>query len=283
MAELLKGGPAAKAITEDLIFRCKALKENGTDPCLAILRIGERGDDIAYEKSALKRCERIGVKARLFTLPAAASKKEVLDAIRKINNDDTIHGCLMFRPLSDRQMEAEACALLDPAKDVDAMTMASLAGVFACRDIGYPPCTAQAVIELLDHYQIPLEGRRVTVIGRSMVIGKPVSMMLQKRNATVTMCHTRTVDLPSACRNAEILIVAAGHAGIVDANYVSKDQVIVDVGINVDPEGNLCGDVRFEEVEPLVKAITPVPGGVGSVTTAVLCKHVIEAAEKASK
>ena len=139
------------------------------------------------------------------------------------------------------------------------------------------------MIELLDHYQIPLEGRRVTVIGRSMVIGKPVSMMLQKRNATVTMCHTRTVDLPSACRNAEILIVAAGHAGVVDANYVSKDQVIVDVGINVDPEGNLCGDVRFEEVEPLVKAITPVPGGVGSVTTAVLCKHVIEAAEKASK
>ena len=283
MAELLKGGPAAKAITEDLTSRCKALKENGTDPCLAILRIGERGDDIAYENSALKRCETIGVKVRRFTLSAEASKEEVLDTIRMINNDDTIHGCLMFRPLSDRQTEAEACALLDPMKDVDAMTTASLAGVFACRDIGYPPCTAQAVIELLDYYKIPLEGKRVTVIGRSMVIGKPVSMMLQKRNATVTMCHTRTVDLPSACRNAEILVVAAGHAGVVDANYVSKDQVIVDVGINVDPEGNLCGDVRFEEAEPLVKAITPVPGGVGSVTTAVLCKHVIEAAEKTLK
>ncbi len=283
MAEILKGGPVAKAITENLVPRCIALKEKGIVPCLAILRIGERGDDIAYESSAVKCCEKIGIKARLFTLPSEASKEEVLNAIRKINADDTIHGCLMFRPLSDRQTEAEACSLLDPAKDVDAMTMASLAGVFACRDIGYPPCTAQAVIELLNHYQISLEGKRVTVIGRSMVIGKPVSMMLQKANATVTMCHTRTVDLPGVCRNAEVLVVAAGHAGVVDASYFSEKQVIVDVGINVGPQGNLCGDVKYEEAESLVKAITPVPGGVGSVTTAVLCKHVIEAAEKTLK
>ncbi len=283
MAEILKGGPVAKAITENLVPRCIALKEKGIVPCLAILRIGERGDDIAYESSAVKCCEKIGIKARLFTLPSEASKEEVLNAIRKINADDTIHGCLMFRPLSDRQTEAEACALLDPEKDVDAMTLTSLAGVFACRDIGYPPCTAQAVIELLNHYQISLEGKRVTVIGRSMVIGKPVSMMLQKANATVTMCHTRTVDLPGVCRNAEVLVVAAGHAGVVDASYFSEKQVIVDVGINVGPQGNLCGDVKYEEAESLVKAITPVPGGVGSVTTAVLCKHVIEAAEKTLK
>lgn len=283
MAELLKGAPVASAITDDLKTRCETLKSSGISPCLAILRVGERSDDIAYEKGAFKRCEKIGIDVRLFTLPAEAPKEEVLDAIRQINKDASIHGCLMFRPLSDRQTEAEACALLDPRKDVDAMTMASLAGVFACRDIGYPPCTAQAVIELLDHYQIPLEGKRVTVIGRSMVIGKPVSMMLQKRNATVTMCHTKTADLPAVCKNAEILVVAAGHAGVVDANYVSPDQVIIDVGINVDPEGNLCGDVRFDEVQPLVRAITPVPGGVGSVTTAVLCKHIIEAAEKTWK
>ena len=280
MAELLKGSPAAAAISEDLLLRCENLKNKGIEPCLSILRVGEKADDIAYENGAVKRCEKIGIKVVKKVLPADSSKEALLKQIREINEDDSIHGCLMFRPLADRQAETEACALLDPNKDVDSMTMTSMAGVFACSDHGYPPCTAEAVIELLDYYQIPLEGKRVTVIGRSMVIGKPVSMLLQKRNATVTMCHTRTVDMPAICRNAEIIVSAAGHAGIVDETFVSPGQIIVDVGINVDPDGNLCGDVRFDEVSKIVGAITPVPGGVGSVTTAVLCKHVIMSAEK---
>ena len=280
MAELLKGAPAAAALTEELAARCEALKGQGVEPCLAIVRVGERPDDIAYETGAMKRCEKTGIKVRHYLLAADAGKEEILSVIREINEDSSIHGCLMFRPLADKAAEAEACALLDPEKDADSMTETSIAGVFACTDRGYPPCTAEAVIKLLEYYQIPLEGKRVTVIGRSMVIGKPVSIMLQKKNATVTMCHTRTADLPGTCRNAEILVVAAGKAGVVDETCVSPGQIVIDVGINVGADGKMRGDVDFESVEPIVAAITPVPGGVGSMTTAMLCSHVIRAAEK---
>ena len=189
----------------------------------------------------------------------------------------------MFRPLSNKDDETAACALLAPEKDVDCMTSGSLASVFTGKGAGYPPCTAQACLELLDYYGIPLRGKRVTVIGRSLVIGKPVSMMLQSRDATVTMCHTKTVDMPAICRSADIIISAAGKAGVVDERFAFPGQIILDVGINVDENGKLCGDVKFDKVEPIVEAITPVPAGVGAVTTAVLAKHVIEAAEKKMK
>ncbi|MBR2188085.1 MAG: bifunctional 5,10-methylenetetrahydrofolate dehydrogenase/5,10-methenyltetrahydrofolate cyclohydrolase [Eubacterium sp.] len=280
MAEVWKGAPVAKALTDQLISRREKLEAAGVTPTLAILRVGERGDDIAYETGALKRCEKVGVAVRQFLLPADCTKEELLDTVRQINEDDTIHGCLMFRPLPDKEAEAEACALLAPEKDVDCMTQGSLATVFTGKGSGYPPCTAQACIELLDYYGVELKGKRVTVIGRSLVIGKPVSMMLQARHATVTMCHTRTVDMPGTCKTAEILIAAAGKAALVDETFVSPGQLIVDVGINVNEEGKLCGDVAFDKVEPVVEAITPVPTGVGSVTTAVLAKHVIMAAEK---
>ena len=280
MAKLLKGAPAASALSEELAERCRKLKENDIEPCLALLRIGERPDDIAYENSAMKRCEKIGIKTVRFLLSAEASAEEILETVGKINDDESIHGCLMFRPLPDREAEAQVCRLLDAEKDVDCMTSQSLAGVFSCSDQGYPPCTAEAVIELLDYYHIPLEGRRVAVIGRSMVIGKPVSMMLQRRNATVTMCHTRTVDLPGVCRGAEILVAAAGRLHLVGPDFLSPGQTVIDVGINADEEGNISGDVDFEKAQDIVEAVSPVPGGVGSLTTAILCRHVIEAAEK---
>jgi len=285
MAEIWKGAPVAKALTEKLKARAEVLMNQETPvvPTLAIVRVGERPDDLAYETGAMKRCEKVGIGVRQFVLPAEATEEEVLNVIREVNEDSSIHGCLMFRPLPDKETERAACALLDPAKDVDCMTEASLAGVFTGRGKGYPPCTAQACLEVLDHYGVDLTGKRVTVIGRSLVIGKPVSIMLQQRNATVTMCHTRTVDLAGTCREAEILVSAAGRAAVVTASFVHEGQIIVDVGINTDAEGNLCGDVAFDEVEPIVQAITPVPRGVGSVTTAVLCKHVIEAAEKATR
>ncbi len=280
MAQLLKGLAVANALTETLTERVEILKSKNVTPTLAILRVGERPDDISYETGAMKRCAKVGIDVRQFLLRADCTREQLLDTIQEINTDPAIHGCLMFRPLPDKAMEEAACALLVPEKDVDCMTSGSLATVFTGKGAGYPPCTAQACMELLDYYRIPLQGKRVTVVGRSLVIGKPVSMMLQARNATVTMCHTKTVNMAEACRNAEILVVAAGRAGVIDGSYAAPGQVMVDVGINVNAEGKLCGDVKFEEAAPIVEAITPVPGGVGSVTTAVLAKHVIEAAEK---
>ena len=280
MAQLLKGLSAANALTETLAMRAAALNKKSITPTLAILRVGERSDDISYESSAIKRCAKVGIAVRQFLLSAGCTQAELLSVVRQINEDPSIHGCLMFRPLPDKTMEEAACSLLSPEKDVDGMTPGSLATVFSGKGAGYPPCTAEGCIALLDHYNIPLEGKRVTVIGRSLVIGKPVSMMLQARNATVTMCHTKTVNLPEICRNAEILVVAAGKAGVVNADFVAPGQIVLDVGINVNAEGKLCGDVAFDDVEPITEAITPVPGGIGSVTTAVLAKHVIEAAEK---
>ena len=280
MAQLLKGLSAANALTETLAMRAAALNKKSITPTLAILRVGERSDDISYESGAIKRCAKVGIAVRQFLLSAGCTQAELLSVVRQINEDPSIHGCLMFRPLPDKTMEEAACSLLSPEKDVDGMTPGSLATVFSGKGAGYPPCTAEGCIALLDHYNIPLEGKRVTVIGRSLVIGKPVSMMLQARNATVTMCHTKTVNLPEICRNAEILVVAAGKAGVVNADFVAPGQIVLDVGINVNAEGKLCGDVAFDDVEPITEAITPVPGGIGSVTTAVLAKHVIEAAEK---
>ena len=258
MAEILKGASCAKALTEELAERTNALKEKGVTPTLALLRVGERGDDIAYENAAVKRCEKVGIEVKKFLLPADAKKEEVLSAIRTINIDESIHGCLMFRPLG------------------------SLATVFSGGGAGYPPCTAEAVVRLLKYYDVPLAGRKVTVAGRSLVIGKPVSMLLLAENATVTICHSRTADLAAECRNADIVVAAIGKAKLLSKEYFKKGQIVVDVGINVDAEGNMCGDCDFDAAETIVSAITPVPGGVGSVTTAVLCGHVVEAAEKAS-
>ena len=280
MAQLLKGLAVANALTEALTPRVAALNKKNITPTLAILRVGERPDDISYETGAIKRCAKTGIAVRQFLLRADCTQEELLDTIRQINEDPSIHGCLMFRPLPDKAMEEAACALLAPEKDVDCMTSGSLATVFTGKGTGYPPCTAESCIELLDYYNIPLQGKRAAVIGRSLVIGKPVSMMLQSRNATVTMCHTKTVDMAQICRDAEILVVAAGQASVVDSSFAAPGQIVVDVGINANTEGKLCGDVLFEDVAPIVEAITPVPGGVGSVTTAILARHVIEAAER---
>lgn len=280
MAEILKGAPVAAAITEGLIVRAHLLRQKGITPCLAILRVGERPDDLAYECGAMKRCEKVGIRVESIVLDAACTQQELLQAIMRVNADGAIHGCLMFRPLPKHLDEQEACEALIPRKDVDSMTAASLRTVFTGRGVGFAPCTAQSVLELLDFYGVNPAGKHVAVIGRSLVIGKPVAMMLQTRNATVTMCHTKTVNMPEICKEAEILVVAAGKAGIVDRSFTNPDQIVIDVGINTAPDGTICGDVCFDQVEPFVRGISPVPSGVGSVTTAVLAKHVIEAAER---
>lgn len=280
MAEILKGGPVAKALTERLAAEAQALRENGISPTLAILRIGERPDDIAYENAAINRCEKAGVDVKLFTLPKDAGPDDVLDAVEEINTDYGINGCLMMRPLEKKFVENTACLLLRPEKDVDCMTPGSLAGVFSGSGEGFAPCTAQAVIELLKFYGIPLKGKRVCVLGRSLVIGKPLAMLMLAEDATVTVCHSKTENLADICREADVLVLAVGRAEFADASFVREGQVVVDVGINVREDGSLCGDVDFASVEPIVAAITPVPLGVGSVTTAVLAKHVVEAAKR---
>ena len=286
MAQLLKGAPVAAAISEDLKNRCEILKSKGITPKAAILRVGERPDDLSYERAALKRFENTGIAVQQFILPAACTEKELLDTIGTINNDASIHGCLMFRPLPDKEMEKKAAELLDPNKDIDCMTSRSLAGVFSGSGEGFPPCTAQAVIELCDHYDIGLEGKNVAVVGRSLVIGRPVSMLLQRRNATVTMCHTRTRNMEAICQGADIIVAAAGKAGLLNDAYLRHEetptQIVIDVGINVLPDGRLTGDVDPEAAERCSAAYTPVPGGIGSITTAVLAKHVIVGAENSA-
>ena len=281
MAEHWKGAPVAQALTERLAARADQLKVQGIVPTLAIVRVGERPEDLSYERGALKRCEKVGIRVRQFTLPKESSHEDLLEVIRQINGDREIHGCLLFRPLPPQMDEEAICAALDPAKDVDGITAGSLASVFAGSGAGYPPCTAQACAEILDYYGIPLEGKRVTVVGRSLVVGKPAAMLLDRKNATVTLCNSRTRDLPALCRQAEVLVVAMGKQGAIGADCFAPGQVVVDVGIHTGADGKLCGDVRFAEAEPVVAAITPVPGGVGAMTTSVLASHVVEAAEKA--
>lgn len=284
MAKSLRGAPIAAAITEELADRVDVLRAGGVAPTLAIVRVGERPDDLSYERGACKRAEKIGVDVKNFVLAEDCSQQDLLEVIEEVNRDPSIHGCLILRPLPAAFDEAVVCTALDPAKDVDGITVESLYGVFANKPLGYPPCTAEAVVELLARSGIELSGARVTVVGRSLVIGRPVSMMLQAKNATVTMCHTRTRDLAAECRAADVLVVAAGHARTVGAGSVTAGQTVVDVGFNWDDvAGKLVGDVEFDAVEPVVDAITPVPGGVGSVTTAILVKHVVEAAERARR
>ncbi|MEA4920441.1 MAG: bifunctional 5,10-methylenetetrahydrofolate dehydrogenase/5,10-methenyltetrahydrofolate cyclohydrolase [Clostridiaceae bacterium] len=280
MAQLLKGAPVAQAISSMLTERANALNKAGITPTLTIVRVGNRPDDISYERGAIKRCRICGIDVRRVVFPDRATENELVETIEEINRDTSVHGVLLFRPLPKHMNEAKICAALDPKKDMDGITEGSLAGVFSGSDMGYPPCTAQACIEILDHYGLEIAGKKAVVLGRSNVIGKPVAMLLLKRNATVTICHTKTVDLPGTCSKAEILIAAAGKAGVVGSSHVSEGQILLDVGINITDKGKIMGDVDFDSVQPIVKAITPVPAGVGSVTTAVLAKHVIMAAEK---
>lgn len=280
MAELLKGAPVAGAITRRNVQAVEELKNRGIEPTLAIIRLGEKPGDLSYEKGAMKRADKTGVKVKQFVFPEDMTEKSLISEIKKINADDSIHGVLMFRPLPAHIDEKAVCETLAPEKDMDGITSGSMAGVFMDTEIGYPPCTAEAVMEILDHYDVQLKGSKVTVFGRSLVIGKPVAMMLMKRHATITVCHSRTAidDFRDAGHNADVVVSALGRAKMIGSEILGSGQTVIDVGINVDEEGNLCGDVNFDEVEPEAAAITPVPGGVGSVTTAVLMKHVIQAA-----
>lgn len=283
MATLLKGPEVTAALNAKLVKQTAELKAAGIYPTMAMLRVGEREEDISYERGAVKRCQHIGVAIRQYVLPLDSTQETMLAVIQGLNADPTVHGVLIFRPLPQHMDDAVIRNALHPSKDLDGISNASLSSVFSGISTGFPPCTAQACLEIIDYYGIELKGRRVAVIGRSLVVGKPVSMMLLDRDATVTICHRNTENLPAICREAEVLIVAAGQAGVVDKSYLAPGQTVIDVGIHPDASGKISGDVIFEEADPLVRAITPVPGGVGAVTTTVLIKHLIEAARRKLK
>ncbi len=290
MAKRLLGKEVNEAIVANLLERTTALRAKGIVPTLGIIRVGANPSDLSYEKGATTKGEQVGVDVKKFELPEDATKEQVLALIDQVNADDSIHGVLMFRPLPKhlKNDQNEICNRLDPKKDVDCMTHLSNAGVFEDRkDLGYAPCTPAACMEILDHYGIDCKGKKAVVIGRSLVVGKPAAMMLMAKNATVTICHTKTVNTAEICKEADIIISAAGVLKSLTADFVRPGQTVIDVSMNWDAEkittkgkGGMSGDAIFDEVEPIVDAITPVPGGVGAVTTSVLMKHVVEAAEK---
>ena len=284
MAEIYKGAPVAAALYEKMVADVVAQKEKGIIPTLAILRVGERADDLSYERGAMKRCDAVGVAVKSVVLPADVDPDTFFKTLDELNNDPEVHGILMFRPLPKQLDGEKARKALNPAKDVDGCTDGSLAGVFTNTELGFPPCTAQAAMEILDFYGVDCKGKRAAVIGRSLVVGRPAGMMLIHKNATPTICHTRTVDMPSVIREADIVIVCAGQMEAIGKEYFREGQVVIDVGIHYsDEKQKLVGDVKFDEAEPIVAAISPVPGGVGSVTTSVLVSHVVEAAKRISQ
>lgn len=283
MTDILKGAPVAKKLNEEMKNDVESLKAKGVKPTLAILRVGEREDDLSYERGAMKRAAEVGVEVKNVVLPADVAEDEFFKTLEGLNNDNNVHGILMFRPLPKHIDGEKARKMLKAEKDIDGCTDGSLAGVFTNTNIGFPPCTAEAAMKILEFYDIDPKGKNVTVIGRSLVIGRPVAMMLMHKNATVTVCHTRTIDVPSITRKAEIVIAASGQMESVNKDYLSEGQTVIDVGIGWnEAKGKLCGDVLFEEADGLVDKITPVPGGVGSVTTSVLISHVVEAAKRAN-
>lgn len=275
---ILKGAVVSAAVKEELLQKKEELKND--IPTLAIIRVGEKADDISYEKGATKKMESLGIRVESHVFPEDISDEAFKEAFCRINEDENVDGLLVLRPLPPQICEKDLEKMIDPEKDVDGIGMENMSKVYAGDLSGYAPCTAQAVMEMIRYLQIPLEGKRVAILGRSLVLGKPLTMLLMKENATVTVCHTRTQNVQQICREAEIVIAAMGSPKAIKKEYLGENAIVIDVGVNVDEEGKLCGDVDFDDVKDVAHIITPVPGGVGAVTTTVLAKHVIESALK---
>lgn len=280
MGQIIKGKPVADAITSELQKDVEALKAQGITPKLKIVRVGAREDDLAYERGALSRMEKCGIAAEVLELPVDIEQADFVKALKAVNDDPAVHGILLFRPLPKQLDMEEIKFVVDAVKDIDCMNPLNAEKIFEGDKTGYPPCTSQACVEILDHYGVELKGKNVAVVGRSMVVGKPLAMLLLDKNATVTICHSRTADLPAVCRQNDVVIAAVGRAEMVKGDFINEGTVVIDVGINVNAEGKLCGDVKFDECVEKASMITPVPAGVGSVTTSVLAKHVVKACKQ---
>lgn len=291
MAKLLLGKEVIGPMLESLSARVGLLRGKGIVPTLALVRLGDKASDLSYQGAVLKRAQEIGAEVRLCELPEDASRESVLETLRELNGDSSVHGVMLFRPLPPdlHPYEEEIYNALSPEKDLDGMTQLSLASVFTRGQTGFAPCTPEACIRMLDHYGYDLTGLRACVIGRSKVVGRPLAMLLLQRNATVTICHTRTRNLAELCRGADLIVTSAGVLGSLTGEFVSPGQIVLDVSMNWNPDkitakgkGGMSGDAVFEEVEPVVSAITPVPGGIGAITVPVLLTHLLTAAERAA-
>ena len=279
MGIIIKGKPVADALTIEIKNDVECIKQHGITPKLKIVRVGEREDDKAYERAALKRMETCGIEHEVMILPNSISQEDFIIKLKSVNDDETVHGILLFRPLPKQINEKVVKYIINPEKDIDCFNPINVAKIMEGDDTGFPPCTSSAAMEILKYYNIQLKGKSAVVIGRSMVVGKPLSMLLLKEDATVTICHSKTDNIEQVTSQADILIAAVGKANMVTKNFIKSGASVIDVGINVDENGNLCGDVNTEDCLEKSGVITPVPLGVGSVTTAVLAKHVVKAAK----
>ena len=279
MAIIMKGMETANAKKDEMIKRVKALEEKSITPCLGIIRVGDKPEDLAYERGATKRLNSVGVETKVIKLPLAVTQDMLEALLKELNEDEKVQGILIFQPLPEHLDLEQLKSMISPQKDVDGLSNENLGKVLTGDELGFAPCTPEGVLWMLDYYQIDLTGKDVTIVGRSSVVGKPLALLLTRRNATVTLCHTKTKNLAEKTKRADIIVACAGQKEMITEEMVKAGAVVVDVGINVNEEGKLCGDVAFAEVEKIATYISPVPGGVGSVTSSVLAEHVIKAAE----
>jgi methylenetetrahydrofolate dehydrogenase (NADP+) / methenyltetrahydrofolate cyclohydrolase len=280
MGVKLVGKPVVESLRENIKSRVASLAEKNVSPTMLLIRVGEREDDISYERGILKNCDLLGIKINVKQLPVDVSMEELTKVFEEANKDANVHGIMIFRPLPEHLDMEVVVNLIDPAKDIDCMSPLNLEKVFEGHSDGFAPCTPKAVIEILKHYEVPLKGANVVVAGRSLVVGKPLAMLLLDENATVTICHSRTNNMPSVTSKADIVVAAIGKAKFMTEDFFSEDQVVVDVGINDDGNGKICGDVDYDAVFDKVKALNPAIGGVGLITTTILLNHVVIACEK---
>ena len=279
MAVIMRGKEVASRMSEMLFAKVANLKSSGIIPTLAVIRVGKRQDDLVYERAILKRFSTLGIDVNVHELPEDISQADFDSQFMAVNDDPKVHGILLFRPLPEGLNEEYAILHMNPNKDIDGMSPVNAARIFAGDDDGFAPCTPSAVMAMLAQYGYDIAGHNVVIVGRSMVVGRPLSMLMLKANATVTVCHSKTQNIKEICKRADIVVAAAGKAKMLTADYVTRKSVVVDVGIDTDSEGNLCGDVDFEKVEQVVQAVSPVPGGVGAVTTSILAENLLKAAK----
>lgn len=272
--KIIDGKHISNLVKDELIGKVKSLKEKGITPGLAVVLVGDNPASKVYVGSKKKACEYIGIKSFSYELPKEVQEKELLELISTLNNDPAVHGILVQLPLPKHIDEQKVLFAIDPKKDVDGFHPMSVGALTIGAD-GFVSCTPAGIIELLHRYNVPIEGKHCVVVGRSNIVGKPVSMLLLKENGTVTICHSRTKDLASITRQADILITAVGVAKLIKKDMIKQDAVVIDVGMNRLEDGTLCGDVDFEGCMDRASLITPVPGGVGPMTIAMLMNNCV--------
>lgn len=278
--KIISGKEVAEHITAELKNKAESLKKgNRRLPKLVIIRVGEKPDDLSYQKGAVKRMDMIGVIHEEVHFEENVPKEEFYKEFDEINNDESVDGILVLRPIPKHLDEDRLMNTINPKKDIDAISPVSLGKLMTGDKNGFAPCTAAGVIEILKYAGVKIRGKKVTIIGRSNVVGRPLALLFVSEDATVTVCHSFTADVKQAGKNAEILVASCGKAKLINSEYVAENAVVIDVGINFDENGKLCGDVDINDIEAVAAACTPVPGGVGAVTTSMLAKQLLLAYE----